>query len=104
MVSGRRNRLAATATKLVRTKLSTTVAPETMEFLEHKVASGEAATIAEAVDRSIALLKRLENRERLALATASYFDHMKPRAAAEEHSLAHDLASAATGIDFDQEL
>ena len=104
MVRLRRDRVATAEMKLARAKLSTTVSRETYKFLEHKVASGQAATIAEAVDRSILLLRQLENRERLALATASYFDCLEPHAAAEESSLAQDLASAGTGIDFDQEL
>lgn len=96
--------MATSGIRLARAKLSTTVSRETYQFLEHKVASGEAATIAEAVDHSISLVRQFENRERLALATASYFDQLEPRAAVEESSLTQDLASAGTGIDFDQDL
>lgn len=90
--------------RVAREKLSTTVSAETYRYLEQKVQSGEVSTIAEAVDRSIWKVRQIENRERLAKATAHYFDELAPRAAAEEGSLAHDLVSAATGIDFDKEL
>jgi hypothetical protein len=96
--------MSVTRAKTTRTKLSTTVSPETIEFLERKVASGEAATLAEAVDMVIRKVRQLENRQRLAAATARYFDELEPRAAAEENAIARDLASAASAIDFDQEL
>ncbi len=87
-----------------RTKISTTVAPETYEFLEQKVASGEAATLAQALDDAVASLRRLENRRRLAQATAAYFEGLDPQAIAAENTLAESMASASKGIDFDQEL
>ncbi len=87
-----------------RTKLSTTVSPETLQFLENKVASGEAATLAEALDAVIRTVRQLENRQRLAAATARYFGDIEPHAAAEENAIAHDLESARHRIDFDQEL
>ena len=96
--------MSATPAKTTRTKLSTTVSPETLEFLERKVASGEAASLAEAVDIVIRKVRQLENRQRLAVATARYFDELEPRAAAEENAMARDLASAAGAIDFDKEL
>jgi hypothetical protein len=90
--------------KAARAKLSTTVAQETLEFLQSKVASGQAANLAEAVDTSIRRVRQLENRRRLAVATARYFDELEPQAAREESSIAQHLASAASGIDFDHEL
>jgi hypothetical protein len=87
-----------------RAKLSTTVSPETLEYLERKIRSGEVSSLAEAIDRSVMRVKQLENRERLARATARYFEQLEPRAAAEENSLARDIASAAAEIDFDHEL
>ena len=96
--------MGLTRAKTNRAKLSTTVSPETLKFLEDKVASGEAATLAEAVDAVIRKVRQLENRQRLAAATARYFDELEPRAAAEENAIARDLASAAGGIDFDQGL
>ena len=95
----------STATaKGARAKLSTTVSPKTLEFLEEKVASGQAKSLAEAVDAAIKKVRQLENRQRLAAATARYFDQMEAHAATEEHALARDLASAANVIDFDKEI
>ncbi|MBZ5521842.1 MAG: hypothetical protein LAP21_06340 [Acidobacteriia bacterium] len=45
-----------------------------------------------------------ENRKRLALATTRYFEQITPESVAEENTLARDLASAATTVDFDKEL
>lgn len=98
------NSVSTPQAKATRAKLSTTVAQETLEFLESKVASGQAATLAEAVDTSIRRVRQLENRHRLAVATARYFDELEPQAASEESSIAHDLASGASVIDFDHEL
>ena len=90
--------------KAARAKLSTTVSSETLEFLERQVACGQAASLAEALDGAIRRARQLENRRRLATATARYFDQLQPRAAAEENALAHDQALAASAIDFDKEL
>lgn len=96
--------MGAAQVKGTRAKLSTTVSRETFEFLESKVVSGQAATLAEAVDAAIRKVRKLENRHRLAAATARYFDELEPHAASEENSLAHDLGSTASVIDFDKEL
>ena len=96
--------MCALRSKPHRAKLSTTVSAETLRFLEQKVASGEAATLAEAVDTVIRKVRQIENRQRLAAATARYFEELEPRAAAEETAMARDFASAAGGIDFDGEL
>lgn len=93
-----------TAAKMVRAKLSTTVAPETLEYLERQVEAGRAANMAEAVDVTVDRVRKLENRERLAKATAQYFNRLTPQAIAEENTLAHDVASLSRGIDFDEEL
>ena len=87
-----------------RTKLSTTIAPETHEFLTQMVARGEAATVAEALDILVRRVRRLENRKRLAEATSRYFAAASPAAAAEGRDLAHDLASVAGAVDFDDEI
>jgi FixJ family two-component response regulator len=87
-----------------RAKLSTTVSAATMDFLEKKVVSGEAATLAEAVDAAIEKARQLENRQRLAAATAQYFAQLDRRAAHEENALGHDLAAASSAINFDEEL
>jgi hypothetical protein len=87
-----------------RAKLSTTVAPETYKFLEQKVRSGKAATLAEALDAAVARLRRLENRARLAQATAAYFADLDSQTLAEDNALAGDMAAAARGMDFDREI
>lgn len=92
------------APKMARAKLSTTVAPETYEFLERMVERGQAATLAEALDASISKVRQLENRKRLAEATARYFEQLGPDVLAEEKALARDMMSAAKGIDFDEEI
>jgi Arc/MetJ-type ribon-helix-helix transcriptional regulator len=96
--------MSATQAKMGRAKLSTTVSPKTLQFLEEKVASGHAASLAEAVDTAIRKVRQMENRQRLAAATARYFDQLEAHAASEENALAHDLASAVSGINFDEEL
>jgi len=96
--------MRATQARMGRAKLSTTVSAQTLEFLEKKVASGQAASLAEAVDAAIRKIRHLENRQRLAAATAQYFDQLGRPAAEEENALAHDLASAAGMINFDEEL
>ncbi len=96
--------MSATHARVTRAKLSTTVAPETYQFLEKMVNSGEAESIADSIDRCVAKVREWRNRTRLARATSDYFERLEPRAAAEENTLAHDLVSAAKGIDFDKEL
>jgi hypothetical protein len=103
MVAVRRTRMGAAGTKMARAKLSTTVSQETYEFLEHMVDSGEASTIADAVDRSIAKVRQLENRKRLAAATAQYFEQMDASAVVEENALGQEMAATAWEIDFDKE-
>jgi hypothetical protein len=90
--------------KLGRAKLSTTVAAETYEFLKAMVHEGQAGSLAEALDAAIEKVRQLENRKRLADATARYFDHLEPRAVAEENALAKDMMSGGSTIDFDQEI
>jgi predicted HD phosphohydrolase len=92
------------SSKMAREKLSTTVSPETHEFLMNMVKNGEVATLAEAIDALVARVRRLENRRRLAAATAAYFDQLSPAAAHEEQELAAGLSSATSKIDFDREI
>lgn len=90
--------------KITREKLSTTVSPETYEFLQNMVNQGEAATLAEALDAVVTRVRRLENRKRLAVATSAYFEQLDPKAAREEIDLAQDLGWARSKIDFDTEV
>jgi Arc/MetJ-type ribon-helix-helix transcriptional regulator len=89
---------------MARAKLSTTVASETYEFLERMVESGQAASLAEALDASIARVRQMENRKRLANATARYFERLDSHTMADENALAEDMMSAGSTIDFDKEL
>jgi len=86
-----------------RAKRSTTVSSKTLEFLENKVPSGQAPTLADAADAAIEKVRQLENRQRLALATTRYFDQIEAPAE-EQKALAKDFARAASMINFDEEL
>lgn len=103
MIKKQRTRMGAAA-KMAREKLSTTVSPETYEFLREMVDRGEAATMAEALDAVVSTVRRLENRRRLAMATTRYFEQLDTAARKEEQALAEDMSSAAGAIDFDREI
>jgi len=51
--------------------LSTTVAPETLSYLENLIKQRQAYTLAEAVDLLVERLRKQENRERLEQAIAA---------------------------------
>jgi Arc/MetJ-type ribon-helix-helix transcriptional regulator len=89
---------------VVRPKISTTVARENYEFLQKLVASGRVANLSEGVNAAIEHLRRIENRRRLAAATARYFGEMSPDEMAEENALAREVAGMGSEIDFDREL
>lgn len=93
----------ATTPRLTRQKISTTISPQTLAYLDELIRRGEAHTLAEALDLAIGRLLAQENRERLARDTAAYFDGMSPEEAAEEQRLGAALAASAKGIDFDRE-
>ena len=78
-----------------RQKISTTIAPETLEYLERLIAKGEAGTLAVAMDAAIGKLLAYENRERLAGDTAAYFAHMTEEEAEEERRLEAALDQSA---------
>ena len=86
-----------------RTKLSTTVSPETYSYLNALVERGKVHSLAEAVDEAVAHFRRSENRLRLAQATAEYYDSLSPEETEEECSLAESMSEAASRIDFDRE-
>jgi hypothetical protein len=92
------------AARTPRSKLSSTVARENYAFLQRMVASGAAANLAQALDMAIEGLRFLENRKRLAQATARYYGGLSPEALSEENELAHDMSALGNGVDFDQEL
>jgi hypothetical protein len=67
------------------------------------VSSGQASSVAEAVDRVVTRVRRIENRRRLEQATAAYFESLSPEALAEENEMATNLAAAVKGMEFDRE-
>jgi hypothetical protein len=79
--------------KMNRKKLSTTVSPETYEFLQKMVSEGEVASLAEALDAVVARIRRLENRKRLAAATTTYFEQLDPKAAREEQEISQGMGT-----------
>ena len=93
----------ASSPRLNRQKISTTISPDTLAYLERIIDSGEAASLAEAIDIVIERLRAVENRNRLERDTAAYFDSLAPEEAAEEDRLATALSQSARGIDFDRE-
>ena len=92
----------ATTPRLSRQKISTTISPQTLAYLEKLISTGEARTLAEALDHAVERLLVYENRERLSNDTAAYFANMTDEEAAEEQKLEAALSQSATGIDFDQ--
>jgi hypothetical protein len=95
--------MMATLPRLNRQKISTTIAPDTLTYLEEIVDSGEAATLAEAIDIAVRRLRAAENRERLERDTAAYFDQMTEEERAEERRLESALSASARGLDVDRE-
>ena len=92
----------ATTARLTRQKISTTISPQTLAYLDELIHKGEARTLAEALDLAVERLLAHENRERLANDTAAYFANMTDAEAAEEQRLEAALSQSTAGIDFDQ--
>jgi len=91
----------ATPARLNRQKISTTISSSALDYFEDLIRTGEARTLAEAVDLAIARLLVYENRERLASDTAAYFANLTDEEAAEEQRLESALSQSAAGVDFD---
>lgn len=85
-----------------RQKISTTIAPENEAFLRSLIKRGKASTLAEAVDRAIAVARRAESRERLEAATEAYFASLSPEALEEENRLGEALAHESGRVNFDE--
>jgi len=85
-----------------RQKISTTIAPENEAFLRSLIKRGKASTLAEAVDRAIAVARRAESRERLEAATEAYFASLSPEALEEENRLGEALAYESGRVNFDE--
>ena len=85
-----------------RRKISTTVAPETDAFLKSLVRRGEAANLAEAVDRAVAVARRAESRKKLEAATAAYYESLSKENIAEDSAIGLALAHESGKVDFDE--
>ncbi len=89
--------------RLPRQKISTTISPTALEYLESLIEKGEVQNLAEAIDLAIGRLLAFENRERLERDTPAYFDNMSTEESVEEQRLATALARSRRGLDFDHE-
>lgn len=94
--------MATTTARLSRQKISTTISPQTLSYLDNLIQDAEARNLAEALDLAVERLLVYENRERLATDTAAYFANMTDTEAAEERRLEAALSQTTAGIDFDQ--
>jgi hypothetical protein len=93
----------AAPARLTRQKISTTISPRTLSYLQQLIDSGEVQTLADAVDLVIERLLVFENRERLDNDTAAYFANLSPEAEEEESRLGSALANSARGVNVDRE-
>jgi Arc/MetJ-type ribon-helix-helix transcriptional regulator len=91
----------STTARLTRQKISTTIAPTTLSYLERLIEKGEVQNLAEAIDLAINRLLAFENRERLENDTAAYFANLTEKEATEERALEAALSQSAAGIDVD---
>jgi hypothetical protein len=87
--------------RLPRQKISTTISPITLSYLERLIEREEVQNLAEAIDLSINRLLAFENRERLENDTATYFANLTDEEAAEERALEVALSQSAAEIDVD---
>ena len=87
--------------RLTRQKISTTISPRALLYLERLIKKGDAQKLAEAIDLAIDRLLAFENRERLENDTADYFAKLTKKEAAEERSLEAALSQSTVGIDVD---
>jgi hypothetical protein len=89
--------------RLMRQKISTTISPRTLSYLQRLIDQGEVQTLADAVDLAIERLLAFENRERLENDTAAYFANLSPEAEEEESRLGAALANNGSGANLDRE-
>jgi hypothetical protein len=87
--------------RLLRQKISTTISPTAISYLDRLIEKGEVQNLAEAIDLAIDRLLAFENRERLENDTAAYFANLSEKEAAEERSLETALSQSAAEIDID---
>jgi hypothetical protein len=88
--------------RLPRQKISTTISPIALAYLEQLIEKADAQNLAEAIDLAINRLLAFENRERLENDTASYFANLSDKEAAAERSLEAALSQSAAEIDVDR--
>jgi hypothetical protein len=89
------------AARLTRQKISTTISPTALAYLERLIKKGEVQNLAEAVDLAIDRLLAFENRERLENDTAAYFANLTEKEADDERSLEAALSQSAAEMDVD---
>ena len=87
---------------LPRKKLSTTIGAGNYAYLHDMVKAGRAGSVGEAVDRTVEVARRLDNRATLERQTAAYFKGLDSKGAAEETDLEDALSAASQEMDFDQ--
>ncbi len=92
----------STAARFTRQKISTTISPQAISYLQGLIEREEARNLAEAIDLAIERLLIFENRERLERDTAAYFDNLTEEEDAEEKALEKAIAQSAIGVDFDR--
>jgi hypothetical protein len=90
-----------TVARLSRQKISTTISPAALSYLQRLIEKEEVRNLAEAIDLAIEKLQVFENRERLERDTAAYFANLTDEEDEEEKALESALSQSATGIDFD---
>lgn len=89
------------AARLTRQKISTTISPTALAYLERLIKKGEVQNLAEAIDLAIDRLLAFENRERLENDTAAYFANLTEKEADDERSLEAALSQSAAEMDVD---
>ena len=85
-----------------RLKISTTVAPETHEYLAALVESGRAASMAEALDQTVMRARNADSMELLERDTAAYFQALSGAAAEEESRMETAFGQMVDKVSFDE--
>jgi hypothetical protein len=85
-----------------RLKISTTVAPETHEYLAGLVEGGRAASMAEALDQTVMRARNADSMELLERDTAAYFQALSGPAEEEESRMETAFGQMADKINFDE--
>jgi len=85
-----------------RQKISTTVAPETHEYLTGLVESGRATTMSEALDQTVLRARNADSMELLERDTAAYFQALNGPAGEEESRMEAAFGQMADKINFDE--